>query len=447
MNKKQFYLEAVKNKTYLITAWNIACFGIVSEGPEDWRSNPYPYRLVQLPNGYYYVNPENQAELLQITDSKAGQPLFARNELITLEVGDIENVIKPVETTYGNVLANLVILVYSFGNKVPFMTGRINISKVEVIIEQRLKDVPKADVAGGVQAEPMTDPTKVPLTVEEYLRFADGTFSLVAYTQLFTPADTRKTMTAPPGVVELRNKLVAENKDRLHDRAVVADISTKLQALDAEYLKGDRGLDFLISAKSRKIVRPRLFLMYGADSGIEEKITVDLIQQSLTEGWDPSKFPEMNNALRAGSFYRGKQTELGGAAVKEIFRAAGNLTMSETITDCGSTLGLPSYFPEEDGERIIGFTAIETDGSLTKITEENVTKYVNRDISLRSPMTCKLDITDYCSTCLGERLTNNPTGMGMAAVAYGSAFMAIFLSQAHSKGIQTAKLDLKNVLI
>lgn len=444
MNKKQFYLDAAKAKTYLVTAWNIACFGIVAEGPEEWRANPYPYRLVQMPNGYYYVNPANQAELIHISDSKAGQPLFARNELITLEVGDIENVIKPVETTYGNVLANLLILVYAFGNKVPFVTGRISIKKIEVIIEQRLKDTPKGNQLTTDVTE-VTDATKLPLTVEEYLRYADGAFSLVAYTQLFTPADTRKTMTQPPGVVELRNKLVEANKDKLHDRAVVADIATKLQALDAEYLKGDRGLDFLITAKSKQIVRSRLFLMYGAETGIEEKIDVDLIQNSLTEGWDVSKFPEMNNALRAGSFYRGKLTELGGAAVKEIFRAAGNLAMGGE--DCGTKIGLPSYFPQEDSERVVGFTAIEDDGSLTKITEDNVMKYVNRNITLRSPMTCKLPFTDYCATCLGDRLANNPTGMGMAAVDYGSAFLGIFMSAAHSKGIQTAKLNLKDVLI
>lgn len=448
MNKRQFYLDALKNGAYLITAWNISCFGLVSEAPDEWKSNPYPYRLVQQTNGYYYVNPENTSELLMITDARAGQPLFARNEYIRLEIGDVPNVTKPVDTCYGNVLANQIMFVYAFGNKFPFITGRFNVDKIEKMIAQRLEDNPTTqDEYQIVEANisELADPTKAPLFVDEYLRFANGTYSLVAYTQLFTPADTRKTMTQPPGVIELRNKLVTENAGRLHDRAVVADIATQLQALDAEYLKGDRGLDFLITDKSKKIVRSRLFLMYGAETGIEEKVTVDLIQKSLTEGWDIEKFPEMNNALRAGSYYRGKLTELGGAAVKEIFRAAGNLAM--TVEDCGSTIGLPSHFKSEESERIVGFTAINQDGSLTRITEDNVGEYVNKDIFLRTPQTCVLEHTDYCATCLGERLARNPTGMAMAAVEYGSAFLGIFMSAAHSKGIQTAKLSLKDVLM
>lgn len=448
MNKREFYLKAIAAGTYLVTAWNIACYGLIAEGPDDWKKNPYPYRIIQMQNGFYYVNPENTAELIKLDDAAGGKPLFARNELIQLNVGDLDNVYKQVETTYGNVLANQIMLVYAFGNKIPFMAGRINVKKVEIIIEQRLVDT-EPTLVNSTDAVVITqpseeDPTKAPITVEEYLRYADGTFSLVAYTQLFTPADTRKTMTQPPGAVALREKLVKENEGRLHDRSVVADISTKLHELDAEYLKGDRGLDFLITEKSKKIVRSRLFLMYGAETGIEEKIDVDLIQNSLTEGWDVSKFPEMNNALRAGSFYRGKLTELGGAAVKEIGRAAGNLAMSST--DCGSTLGLPSYIPAEDEDRLIGFTAIDND-SLTKITRDNVGDYVNKFIHLRTTMTCKNDKTDYCAICLGDRLANNPTGLAMAVVDYGSAFLGILMSAAHSKGIQVAKLELKDVLI
>lgn len=448
MNKRQFYLDALKNGAYLVTAWNISCYGLISESPEEWKTNPYPYRIVQQTNGYYYVNPENTTELILISDARAGQPLFARNELIHLDVGDIPNVTKPIDTCYGNVLANQIMFVYAFGNKFPFLTGRYNIGKIEKMIAQRLEDNPRTQEEFKlVEANiaDLSDPLRAPLFVDEYLRFADGTYSLVAYTQLFTPADTRKTMTAPPGVVELRNKLVEENKDKLHDRAVVADIATQLQQLDADYMKGDRGLDFLITDKSKKIVRSRLYLMYGAETGIEEKVTVDLIQKSLTEGWDIEKFPEMNNALRAGSYYRGKLTELGGAAVKEIFRAAGNLAM--TAEDCGSTFGLPGYYKSEESERIVGFTAINQDGSLTRITEDNVSEYVNKEIALRSPMTCKLEHTDYCATCLGERLARNPTGMAMAAVEYGAAFLGIFMSAAHSKGIQTAKLSLKDVLM
>lgn len=449
MNKREFYLAAMKAETYLVTAWNIACFSIISEGEDAWKNNPYPYRIVQKGNGFYYVDPQNTSELLKIDDAEPGKPLLHRQEAIALEAGELPNVTKAILTTYGNVFANYLMTIRPFGNKIEFITGRFSAKTIENIIERRLTDRPpnwdeRAPMA--TEGESINvDPLKAPIYVDEYLKYCDGTFSLVAYTQLFTPANTRKTMTAPPGIVEARNALIKQYAGRLHDRAVVAEISAKLREIDAAYLKGDRGEDFLTSKKSREIVRPRMYLMYGAETGIEEKVEVDLIQRSLAEGWDMDKFASMNNALRAGSFNRGKQTELGGEAVKDLFRASGNMKISND--DCGSVYGLPSFFPAALASRIIGFSAITDSGDSVKITEDNVQSWVNKPIRLRSPMTCKNPVTDYCSTCLGDRLANNPTSLSMAVADYGSVFLAIYMSAAHSKGIQIAKLDVKKQMM
>lgn len=439
MNKRDFYLAAINAETFLITAWNISCFSIIGEGADDWKKNPYPYRLVQRGNGYYYVNPEDTTELVKIEDAPAGQPLLKRLGGITIDAGELPNVSKPIHTTYSNVLANALMLIRPFKNKIEFMTGRFGAKKIEAMLEKRLTERPAN--WDGKPEEVEGDPLTAPIYIDEYLKYCDGAFSLVAYTQLFTPANTRKTMTAPPGIVEARNALVKQYAGRLHDRAVVAEISAKLREIDAAYLAGDRGEDFLISKKAREIVRPRKYLMYGAETGIEEKVDVDLIERSLTEGWDVNKFPSMNNALRAGSFNRGKQTELGGAAVKDLFRASGNLKISSE--DCGSTVGLPTVIGNKDNERFVGFSVVNEDGSHTKITDENVANWVGKRIKLRSPMTCKNQVTDYCSVCLGDRLANNPTSLSMAVADYGSAFLAIYMSAAHSKGIQVARLDVK----
>jgi hypothetical protein len=62
-------------------------------------------------------------------------------------------------------------------------------------------------------------------------------------------------------------------------------------------------------------------------------------------------------------------------------------------------------------------------------------------------MTCKNSVTDYCAVCLGDRLANTPTGLSMAVADYGSAFLEIYMSAAHSKGIQVARLDIKKQLM
>lgn len=443
MNKREFYIAALKAETYRITAFNIACFGLIREGAEEWQNNPYPYRIVQLPNAYHYVNPENTSELLKIDDGVVGKPLFGRNELLALNVGDMENVQAVTTTTYGNALVNQLLLVQAFGKKIGFITGRFSTKHVEAIIEARLMKK-SADYNAEDLARDEANPETAPIYIDEYIRFADGAFSLVAYTQLFTPADTRKTMTRPPGITAIRDKLLEENKGRLHDRAVVGQIAAELQKVDAEYLKGDRGLDFLTSKKSKEIVRSRLFLMYGAETGIEDKVDVDLISNSLTEGWDVTKMPTMNNALRAGSFNRGKLTELGGEAVKDLFRASGNLRITED--DCGDTVGIPEIYTEETAYQLIGFSVVVGSSSV-RVTKETVGQYLNKPLRKRTSMSCKLPHTDLCKVCVGERLANNSTGLSMAVADYGSTFMAISMSGAHSKGIQLINLDLEDVLL
>lgn len=445
MNKREFFLKAMKAGCYQTTAWNITAFSTVSEDPNAWMEKAYPYRIVQMPNGHFFVDPEDTSRLIRIEDSKPGQPLYKAMEPLPLEAGDLPNVFDSIMTTYGNALANMITLVYGFGGKIPFITGRMNFGKIEGLIEGRLTEDPAGHNEDTPEFMGGDKPTgKEPLYVSEYLRFCNGAFSLVAYTQLFTPANTRKTMTAPPGVVELRNKLIKQYAGRLHDRAVVATIVNELQKLDAEYLKGDRGEGFLISDKSRKIVRSRLFLSYGAETGIEEKVDVDYIQPALVEGWDLDSFPAMNNALRAGSYNRGKQTELGGESVKDILRATGNLKIA--ADDCGSTVGVPEVVVKGDEHNLVGFSVIEDDGSVTKINDDNVGSYMGRVVRKRSAMTCKLSKTDFCATCVGDRLANSPTGLSMAVADYGSAFLAIYMSAAHSKGIQLAKLDVNRQL-
>lgn len=450
MNKREFFLRACEAGAYKKTSWNTSIFSMVFEGPDDWKSDPFPYRLVQLPHGHHYVDPDNTDQLIRIEDTPVGKPLFRALEAIGLEPNDIPNVRKPIVTTYGNCLANYLMLVYAFGDKIPFQTGRISIKKIEAIIEQRLVDsnTPEnVDTSSGfvsvdgdtTLATIARDPDNEPIYIDEYLRYCNGAFSTVAYTQVFTPAATKKTMTAPPGIIELRDKLVAENKDRLHDRAVVAGIVAKLQEADAEYLKGDRGLGFLVSDKSRKIVRSKMFLAYGAETGIEEKIDVDFVQRSLTEGWDIDKFASMNNSLRAGSYNRGKQTELGGEAVKDILRATSNMRISGE--DCGSTIGVGDQYIAKNIDRLIGFTVIDGDAQ-TKVTRANAGEYIGKRIVRRTPLTCKMEKTDFCSVCLGDRLSNSPTGLSMAIADLGSAFLGIFMSAAHSKGIKATRLNI-----
>ena len=435
MNRKEFFLAAMRAGEYRRTAWVISAFSQIMEGPDDWRKDPYPYRIVQTLTGMFFVNPENKEELVLIEDAKPGEALFLMREAVDFKAGEIENLREDTSTTYGNALFNHICLIYPFGKKVGYINGSIHSSAIEARIIDRLKDNPKPD-----EAPPQVDDGVAPIYVFEYLKFTAAMFSLSAYTQLCVPASTEKSITPPPGVIELRNRLLQENKDRLHDPAVIAMIDKQLIAYLRDWLKDDPSMGFLTD-KSLNNVRRKLYLMGGAESGMESGTSVSLIKESLSEGWNPDNFAIMNTSSRAGSFSRGAQTELGGEATKWLFRASSNMLVAGD--DCGSNLGVLINAPLGKERDLIGFTVIEGNGKQTKVTQDNVETYLGKTLRKRSPMFCKMTKTDFCKVCVGERLSLSPNGLSVAVADYGSTFMLVSMKAMHDTSVKVAKMNYK----
>lgn len=428
MDKLEFFMRAMAAEEYRRRAWVVGAFALVREGPDDWMKNPYAYRVVQTPTKYFFVDPENENQLTAIDGGVPGKPLFSFADRIKLKAGQVPNLTKDVETTLGNVLLNYVTLVYAFGGKVPFQTGRVSPSQLEKLIVRLITDLPEE---GAVR-----DPKL--LYTDEYIRFANGCFFLTGLTQLCVPATTRKTMLPAEGIVELRTKLIEENRERLHDPAVIAAIDAKLVQHDRDWIKGDRGEGFLISKKSFEVVRKKLYSMHGAEVGLGEGNSVTLIERSLSEGWDIDKFPAMNDSLRAASYNRGALTMLGGESVKWMLRASSNIVIS--MDDCGTEVGEVVVVTNENHKKLASFYLVGNKGPI-HVTDETSKDYVGKTVILRTPQYCKLLLTDYCSKCCGDRLADSPAAVSAAVASVGSTFMGIYMAAAHGKALTVAELD------
>jgi hypothetical protein len=439
MDKRTFFLKAMQADEYRRRAWVISAFSLIREGMEAWKSDPYPYRIVQTPSGHFFVDPEKGNALTLIEDADPKEPPLKIKDHIDLKEGEVPNVYADVKTTYGNVLFNFTAIIWPFGKKVEFLTGRVNAEKLEAYVLGRMVD----DLKPGETA-PNEGDRNAPLYVSEYLKFCDAMFYLAGFTQLCVPAVTRKTMQAPPGIFELRKKLLEENKDRLNDPAVIASIMKKLIAYDKEYLKDDEGANFLITGKSYDVVRSKLFLMHGAEAGLGDGVQVDLVTNSLAEGWDITKFPAMNNSLRAGSFNRGAETMLGGEAVKWLLRASSNMTVTQE--DCGARLGLEIFVDNDSIHKLPGFSVVTQDGHEKVPDLEAAGKYMGKKILLRSSMFCKLEKTDYCAVCVGDKLALSPTALSAAIAGYGNTFLLLFMKKMHGTALQVARMNYKTAL-
>lgn len=437
MLKNDYFILALKAGCYRERGWVVSVFSVTSDETELWKQNPYPYRIVNTMMGCFYVDPSRNGTLSKIDDAEVGQPLFGPKDRIDLNAGDLPNLARPVNTTIGNAFFNACALVYPFGAKVPYMEGKINVGRVENAIVKILEGTPP----------PGTERRPDRVYVDEYLKLAEAMDYLAGFTQLFTWAATERTMTVPPGLNEYKRKLIEENKDRLHDPAVISRIGAALVAKRKEYLKGDPGGEnFLISGKSHDVVGLKLFGMLGAEAGLGDNSTeMTLIQNSLAEGWDVNEFPAMNDSLRGGSFSRGAETELGGVAVKWLLRASSNLAV--TGEDCGSQVGEVIDVSNETKSKLIGFSVITKEGPKRVLTEEEAGAYLGKRVMVRTPMFCHFSKTDYCKTCVGERLAANPNGLSIAVSDYGSTFMYIKMGAAHGKALKLAKMDFKKAIV
>ena len=430
MNKIEFFKKAMSEGAFKTKAWVITAFSIIQEDMNTWTTDPYPYRIVQMQTGYFFVDPDNKNELTPIEGCVLGEPPFNFKEVIELKAGELINLKKDIVTFTGNLFFNYCCITHCFNDKIDFLEGSVSIRKIEDILADRLED-DDSTVEGAI-------------FVSEYLKFINSITYLTNFTQLCVWAATAKSMTGPPGVVEYKNQLLEKFKGRLDDPASIAEIDAALVKFDAEYLKGDPSENFLISKKSRDIVRKKMFLMSGAEAGLSDGIKVDLVTNSLEQGWQPDKYKAMINTSRGGSFNRGAQTQLGGESVKWLLRASSNIAATEK--DCGTKLGR-IFTPTQDNlNKLVGFNVIEEQGPVlvNNITEAG--KYLGRTLMLRSPMYCKLDKTDFCLTCVGKRLAQNPTAISMAVSEYGSAFLSLFMKKMHGTSLTTAKLNYKTAI-
>ena len=424
MNKQEFFLAAMRGEAWRYRSWIFFCFSVTyneqPELPED-----FAFRVGKDVKGYWTLV---DGERVYLDSAGSDKPLFQFKDPIDLKPGDLLNVKKSTKTTYGNVVFNALALVGAFGDKVEFMTGRIDSGAVKKQILHRVID----DPAEGVPPDPTA------LYTRELIIHATNIGHLSGFGQLCVPSATPRTVSRHPDMVKLRDALLEENKDKLNDPATVAKIDAALIALDKEWIEGDPDKGFYYKSKSFNITRKKMHGMYGAEFNFSGDGGIELIRKSLREGLEIDKIPAMVNTLRDGSYSRGADTALGGVAVQFFQRVFQNAKISQR--DCGATLGLPVTIDDQNagwlGDRFF------LDGNTPKaFTPELIKSMHGKSVMVRSPAFCKADVTDFCEICMGTSVSQTPTALSAHAGAVGSMFMGIFMKRMHGRTLTLVNLD------
>jgi hypothetical protein len=433
MKKQDFYIQALLDGAYRRKEWVISAFSVVRQVETTLITKaplPFSIRYGRDVTEVYVPTSEGSA-WVNISDSPPMKQLFFPGDPLTVTPEMIPNCKAPVESTYGDMLFNYIALVEPFGHRIEYQVGPVNIRKIERIIASKLVD--DSEVAGRIPAD-----DEIPVNM--YMRFGRCMGALAGFTQIFVPTLSPKALTTDPRVREKRAELLEKNKERLHDPVVVAGIQNELIAIDKEWIKDDPSEGFLISNKTFGTARKRMFLIHGPEAGFNEGGNAELVVNSLNEGWDTDKLVAMFNSTRAGSFYRGALTALGGEAVKFFMRVFQNTAVSEE--DCGTTLGVVRTVEPGQGEYYIGMWEMLPDKSVRVVDAARAKALEGKTFLSRSPSFCKTGATDFCERCVGEALAAIPHALGAENVSVASKFMDIMMASAHAKELKTAKLNI-----
>lgn len=436
MKTADYYLMALNAGAYKKKRWVLSVFSVLIDSkPQGW-----PYEIVRTDKNVFFRDPTNLELLISLDDVEVDKPVLSFKDKIAVTPALVPNLDKPITTTAGNLLFNYYVLIYALGKKIPYMEGRITAKQVEKIIEPRLASNPTNNGENY-------DPNDLnPIYVSEYKKFNKAMFGLMGFTQLCVPSATPRTMSTDPRIPALRDKLVEKYKDRLNDPAIISLIDQELIKMDKEWMANDPdgGAGFYVNEnKAYDVVRKKVFLMHGAESGFKDGTDVDFIKNSLNEGWDIEKLPSMVNSLREGSYNRGRDTALGGEAVKFLGRVFQNTVIAEK--DCGSTLGWDKEFSEDNYQMYVGFYQVTPNGPVL-LDEAGARRNIGKTVKMRSPMLCRTPKTAFCECCMGAKNALNPTSLGLMAADVGSQIMGIFMGAMHGKSLKTSKYDFKKAI-
>ncbi len=346
-------------------------------------------------------------------------PFLAFEDKIKVPEGVVVNAKGSITTTIGRLLINHYLLSIPFGDVIPYINESWNNKAVEkLIIDALLLDK---------------------ITTDSVYLYINSLNQLVTYSDFCVPAITSKAITVDPKVVALRKKLLTQYKDQLDDPMIMMKIEKELIALDKETLKGDISNDFMISGKNYDNHRKRMFLGIGMVGTFgEEGNGHNFIKGDLDSGWDLNDVDKLSNDIRDGSYSRAQSTAIGGSISKSLGRTYQDSRV--VMDDCKSKLTLSIHLTTTNKDDYL-FRTIITGASTVLLTPENISKYINKTVKLRSPLTCKAK-TGYCYTCLDYRFKKlEVESLNVQIIGIGSTILSDSMAKMHVSTVSAYELD------
>lgn len=424
ISKYDFFIVCIKNNRHLHRDWILKVF---SRSLSDRSAHPEFGDLVQnSETGKVEVFLD---EWMTLESVKYGDIPFIYHEIVpVLKARDIENALVDIkDTTWGEMLFNARVLVYSSGDKIPFMQyPKLSINAIQDIYIKECLDDP---LDGNYL------PGKLYIT-PNLMKLGEAVADLASY-EIFIPSLDKQSLSAPPTNAKKKDELFEKYKDQLDDPLIQVKIQDELVNDYKEHIKGTPAEGFIYKPKSINTAIKRMFLLHGVEAGFGDLGKPKILKSSLDEGLDMSEFKIMNDSLRNGAYSRGALTALAGAGVNLINRIFQNAIINVDRNEgwCGTTETVKTVI--KDNQDMIGRYRLVS-GQPRVITEADLTK--DTPIDLFTPLWCKEKGNDVCKVCMGEKLSQFPLAIGTMVARVPSTLMDRMMGSAHAKEQVTTRI-------
>lgn len=409
-------------------AWYINVFAIPI-GKEVTDLSSYDHLdLVATNTGLMFVTVTDTGKILvPISDHKKGQPLFTMEDMIPVDGTWISTVKTAAEKRLGGLLINRVVIYPVVHEKLPYLDVPITEQKIENMFSDKM-----------VERSESKDPQK-DILISDYVDTMDRLWFFTGISNLITMASSYKTIASTPGARELADKLISENKDKMDDPVVVADIMGQLTDLHNKVLEDDPVAKRMLDKKGIT-ARKKLHLMYGETNDFVASLKSQPVTSTMSQGIDTSEevFPRYMNDLRYASYSRGHSTQLSGYSYKILQRSLAGLEVTDT--PCNTKLGLMRLITKAD--KIVGRYVLK-DGKWKLV--ENMAEagtYLGKLVKVRSAAYCATpNSNEVCYACLGEMYKGQKNAMNNLAADFSGELMNLFLKRMHTSGFGLTKID------
>lgn len=241
--------------------------------------------------------------------------------------------------------------------------------------------------------------------IQQLYRLASTT--LLPYISSIDIEDLAMIMEDPPmkAIIDTKWKLrpemgtdVIEKYIDAQNKAIMNLLGTK-DALKCQVL-----LPYQKVKQLNKFQVPQTMYAFGVRTDVNDNIVrlpvigsaidgLQNIEEFAVESLSAKKSAFYNHMAVRDSQYFGRRQHLIASSVQHIHDG-----------DCGSTALVKFYVTEENCMNLIGKNIVEN-GQLINLTQDNVRNYINQEIHMRSPMTCRYR-KGVCQVCGGSVLGN-----------------------------------------